>query len=102
MNLENKLMLITGASSGIGAATAKLAARQGAHVILVARSQDKLEQIGDEIRSSGGQAYTYPADLTQPEAVIAMAEKINANWGHRTYCSIMPESVAGFMPMRPT
>jgi short-subunit dehydrogenase len=81
MNLKNKLMLITGASSGIGAATAKLAAREGARVILAARSRNKLEQVADEIRSSGGEACIYDADLTQPEAVTAMAARITADLG---------------------
>ena len=81
MNLKNKLMLITGASSGIGAATAKLAAREGVRVILVSRSGDKLERIANEIRADGGQAYTYPADLARPEAVTAMAAKVTAELG---------------------
>lgn len=81
MDLKHKLMLITGASSGIGAATAKLAAQEGARVILVARSADKLNRVASEIRSSGGQAYTYPADLTDPQAVSALAEQITAEVG---------------------
>ena len=72
MNLNNKLMLITGASSGIGAATARLAARTGARVILVARSQDKLEKLADEIRRAGGKAYTHAAVLTDPNSVRAL------------------------------
>ncbi len=81
MNLKNKLMLITGASSGIGAATARLAAKEGAHVILVARSQDKLEQVAEDIRRAGGTAYTHTADLTTPTAVTAMEKVISAEIG---------------------
>lgn len=81
MNLKNTLMLITGASSGIGAATAKLAAREGARVILVARSGDKLEQLADEIRRAGGTAYTHAADVTNPQAVTVMEKIISAEIG---------------------
>src|SRR5512138_3620299 len=81
MKLKNKRILITGASSGIGAATAKLAARQGARVILVARSKDKLEHLAEEIRSSGGIACIHAADLTNPQAVTAMEREISANFG---------------------
>ncbi|MBL8156150.1 MAG: SDR family oxidoreductase, partial [Anaerolineae bacterium] len=81
MDLNRKLMLITGASSGIGAATAKLAAQEGARVVLVARSADKLAKVAGEIRSSGGQAYTYPADLTDWQAVSATAEQIATELG---------------------
>ncbi len=81
MNLTNKLILITGASSGIGAATARLAARQGARVILVARSQDKLECLAEEIHRGGGIAYIHAADLTNPQAVTAMERVISTKIG---------------------
>ena len=81
MNLKNKLVLITGASSGIGAATAKQAARQGARVLLLARSKDNLERVADEIRRAGGTASTYALDLTDPAAVSAVEQKISAEVG---------------------
>lgn len=81
MNLKNKLMLITGASSGIGAAAARLAAREGTRVILVARSKEKLEQVADGIIRAGGTAYTHAADLTDPQAVTVMEKTISAEIG---------------------
>ena len=81
MNLKNKLMLITGASSGIGAATAKLAAKEGVRVVLVARSKDKLEQVAEEIRRAGGTAYTQAVDVTDPQAVAALEKSITAELG---------------------
>lgn len=81
MKIKDKIMLITGASSGIGAATAKLAAQQGAHVILIARSQDRLEQLAEEIRYAGGAANVHAADLTDPQAVAKMANTISAEIG---------------------
>jgi uncharacterized protein len=81
MELKNKLILITGASSGIGAATAKAAARAGMRVVLVARSQANLEKVAAEIRQNGGQAYVCAVDVTDPQAVQKMAEKITMELG---------------------
>ena len=81
MNIQNTLALITGASSGIGAATAKALARDGARVILLARTQSALESVAAEIRSSGGMAYAYPVDLTDPNSVEQVAARIKAEVG---------------------
>jgi uncharacterized protein len=81
MELKNKLMLITGASSGIGAATAKAAARAGMRVVLAARTQTNLEKIAAEIRQHGGQAYVCALDVTDPQAVQKMAEGITVELG---------------------
>jgi NADP-dependent 3-hydroxy acid dehydrogenase YdfG len=64
--IENKVVLITGASSGIGAATAKLLASQGAKVVLGARREDKLAALSDEINNDGGQAVYRVTDVTKP------------------------------------
>jgi len=81
MKLKNKIMLITGASSGIGAATARAAAREGAHVLLLARSQGKLEHLAEEIRRGGGQAWVYPVDMTNAQAVAEVAGRITRDVG---------------------
>jgi NADP-dependent 3-hydroxy acid dehydrogenase YdfG len=81
MNLKNKLMLITGASSGIGAATARLAAREGARVIIIARTKEKLDSIAEEINNTGGKAYSYAVDLTDSQAVTAMGNSITSEIG---------------------
>jgi NAD(P)-dependent dehydrogenase (short-subunit alcohol dehydrogenase family) len=62
-SLTGKTALITGASRGIGAAVAKLLAREGAHVILIARTIGGLEAVDDEIRGFGGKATLMPLDL---------------------------------------
>jgi short-subunit dehydrogenase len=78
MELREKTFLITGASSGIGAATAREAATRGAHVILVARSQAKLERLAEEIRKTGGNASSYVADLSEPAMIRAVTDTIKA------------------------
>lgn len=68
--------LVTGASSGIGLAIAERLAAQGYRVALVARSGDKLEAIAARIHESGGAATPYAVDLTDDDAVIALADAI--------------------------
>ena len=76
MQINGSLILITGASSGIGAATAKVAARAGGRVVLVARTQAALEAVAGEIRAAGGQAWVYAADLADPLQVAQMAVRV--------------------------
>lgn len=81
MDLQNSKILITGASSGIGAATARAAAREGAQVILLARTLSKLEQVAADIRRAGGRAHVYPVDLTDARAVDQCAPQIMGEVG---------------------
>ena len=78
----NKIAVVTGASSGIGAATARKLASQGLRVILVARRQDRLEQLADEISASGGHAEILPADLTQESERQRVYSQVEAEYGH--------------------
>jgi NADP-dependent 3-hydroxy acid dehydrogenase YdfG len=64
--IKDKVVIITGASSGIGEATAKLLASKGAKVVLGARREDKLKQIADAIGKDGGQAVYQDLDVTKP------------------------------------
>lgn len=81
MELSGKITVITGASSGIGAATARAAAQEGAKVVLLARTQSKLEQVAQDIRQGGGVAHVYPVDLTNADAVGQTVERITAEIG---------------------
>ena len=78
---EGRVVLITGASSGIGAATARLLARQGMRVVLTARRQDRLEALAQEIEREGGAALAIPADLGDPSAREALVDQVEARWG---------------------
>jgi NAD(P)-dependent dehydrogenase (short-subunit alcohol dehydrogenase family) len=74
-------VLVTGASFGIGAATARKLASAGATVLLVARSADKLEELTATITADGGQAVGYPADISDEAAVAELAKRICAEHG---------------------
>jgi len=76
MKLKNKVAIITGASSGIGKETAKLFAKEGALVILTARSIDKLKSIEDGIKSAGGDAESYEMDITDKNQVYDVVSKV--------------------------
>ncbi len=74
--VAGKTILVTGASSGIGRATALLLARCGATVLLVARGAEQLEQTRQEILAEGGSAHAYTADLADPDSVDALLERL--------------------------
>jgi short-subunit dehydrogenase len=79
--LSEQVIVITGASSGIGRATAKLAARRGARVLLSARSSAELAKIVEEIQTAGGQARHYAADVTRPDQLEHVAEYAEKEFG---------------------
>jgi short-subunit dehydrogenase len=79
MTLTNKTVVITGASSGIGAAAASTLAARGATVCLVARRADLLDEIVAGITADGGRAVAYVADLADPESAAAVIERILAD-----------------------
>jgi NAD(P)-dependent dehydrogenase (short-subunit alcohol dehydrogenase family) len=79
-SLSGKLALVTGASRGIGAATAEALAAAGAHVILVARSTAPLEEVEERIHAAGGTATIAPLDLTEGESIGKLAGAIAERW----------------------
>ena len=78
--LENRIALVTGASRGIGRADALELARQGAHVIALARTQGALEEIDDELRAHGQEATLVPCDLKDFEALDRLGMAIHERW----------------------
>ena len=77
---EGKLALVTGASRGIGAATAEALAAAGAHVILVARGATALEAVEERIHAAGGSATIAPLDLGDGAAIGKLASAIGERW----------------------
>lgn len=83
--LADKTVLITGASSGIGEATAHAVARRGAHVLLAARRLDELERVQAAIVADGGHADVYVVDMTDGEAIDDLVESLLAEHGAVDY-----------------
>lgn len=79
--LPGRVALITGASSGIGAALAQKLAARGVHVLLVARSIRRLRAVALAINTAGGMADIYPADLSDPETVALLVDQIREEQG---------------------
>ena len=79
--LANRIALVTGASRGIGRAVAVGLAREGAHVVLLARTVGGLEEVDDEIRAFGGTATLVNLDLKQSDKVDALGPTLYQRWG---------------------
>lgn len=78
---DGKLALVTGASRGIGAATAEALAAAGAHVILTARTAQALEQVEERIHAAGGTATIAPMDITDGANISKLAMAVAERWG---------------------
>jgi uncharacterized protein len=81
MHIGGKLVLITGASSGIGKATAKAVAAKGGRVILTARNKELLDAVAAEIAREGAEASIYQADLSDRAAIRTLADRIHVERG---------------------
>ncbi len=79
--LAGKVAIVTGASRGIGAATARELARQGAAVVLTARSADEIGEVADEITAGGGQALAVTGDITRYDDVAAVVARALDGFG---------------------
>jgi NADP-dependent 3-hydroxy acid dehydrogenase YdfG len=95
--IKEKVVIITGASSGIGEASAKLLASKGARVVLGARRADKLKQLADEIEKNGGEAAFQELDVTDPSGNDAIVKLAKERFGRVDVVFLN----AGIMPSSP-
>ncbi|NKX45894.1 SDR family oxidoreductase [Roseibacterium sp. KMU-115] len=79
--MDGQIALVTGASRGIGAASAEWLAARGAHVVAVARTVGGLEELDDRIKAQGGQATLAPMDVTDEGAMAHLCRSIHDRWG---------------------
>ena len=78
--LDGRIALVTGASRGIGAATAEALSAAGAHVIITARKDGDLEAVEDRIHAIGGSATIAPMDLTEADSIARLAAAVSQRW----------------------
>jgi NADP-dependent 3-hydroxy acid dehydrogenase YdfG len=95
--IKNKIVVVTGASSGLGEATARLLSAQGATVVLGARRTDRLQSLAKDIEARGGKALAVATDVTQPEQVKALVDSAVRTYGR---IDVMINN-AGLMPQAP-
>jgi short-subunit dehydrogenase len=79
--MTSRVVLVTGASSGIGEATARRYGASGAHVLLLARNADRLDEAVRAIRKEGGTATAYPVDLADPKAIEESSARMTREAG---------------------
>ena len=81
LHIENKVALVTGASQGIGRAVAVALAREGARVVLSARGEAELDKTVEVVRLGGGEAFGVPADVSEPEGIGMLLERVTRRFG---------------------
>ena len=96
-NIENKVVLITGASSGIGQSTAELLAKKGAKIVLAARRESRLKELADKINKAGGQAIYQVTDVPNPEDSKKLVQYAKEKFGKVDAIFLN----AGIMPSSP-
>jgi NAD(P)-dependent dehydrogenase (short-subunit alcohol dehydrogenase family) len=79
--LDGRIALVTGASRGIGAATARALGKAGAHVVAVARTAGALEELDDAIRAAGSTATLVPLDVTDSDGIVRLAAALSERYG---------------------
>lgn len=96
-NIKGKVVVITGASSGLGEATARLLSAEGSIVVLAARRSDRIESLAQELTSQGGQALAVTTDVTDRQQVKALVDRAVETYGR---IDVILNN-AGLMPLAP-
>jgi NAD(P)-dependent dehydrogenase (short-subunit alcohol dehydrogenase family) len=96
---EGRLALVTGASRGIGAATAEALAAAGAHVILTARGAAALEQVEERIHAAGGSATIAPMDLNESDNIRKLAQAVAERWGSLDFLVLNAAMLGSLSPV---
>ena len=94
-----QLALVTGASRGIGAATAEALASEGAHVVITARTAADLEQVEERIHAAGGSATIAPLDLTDGDSIARLAAAVAERWGKLDILVLNAATLGSLMPV---
>ncbi len=89
--LESQIAIVTGAARGVGEAIAQKLASLGAHVVLVARDKERLNQVRDQITKSGGRGTVLPCDLTDPTSISRLGEQVASDFKR---CDILVNNAA--------
>lgn len=97
--LADRLALVTGASRGIGAATAEALAAAGAHVVLTARTEGGLEEVEGRIHAAGGTATIAPLDLADSDGIDRLAQAIASRWGKLDVLMLNAAMLGDLMPL---
>jgi NAD(P)-dependent dehydrogenase (short-subunit alcohol dehydrogenase family) len=97
--LENQIALVTGASRGIGAATAEALAAAGAHVVLTARTAADLEAAEDRIHAAGGTATIAPLDLVETDSIARLAAAVAERWGRLDILMLNAATLGSLTPV---
>jgi NAD(P)-dependent dehydrogenase (short-subunit alcohol dehydrogenase family) len=97
--LADRLALVTGASRGIGAATAAALAAAGAHVVITARTEGGLEEIETLIHNAGGTATIAPLDLADGDGIDRLAQAIGGRWGKLDILLLNAAMLGDLMPL---
>jgi NADP-dependent 3-hydroxy acid dehydrogenase YdfG len=95
--IKGKIVVVTGASSGLGEATARLLSAQGARLVLGARRADRLHSLAKDLEAGGGKAFVLQTDVTRPEQVKALVDSAVQSYGR---LDVMINN-AGIMPQAP-
>ena len=95
--IKGKIVVVTGASSGLGEATARLLSAQGARLVLGARRADRLHSLAKDLEAGGGKAFVLQTDVTRPEQVKALVDSAVRSYGR---LDVMINN-AGIMPQAP-